>query len=377
MLSLSSPQAAGLDPGKLNRALSMVEAWVAEGVVPGAVVLVARRGRIAAKAAFGKLSSQPGAGAVERDTAFAVASLTKLVTAAAVLKHVDRGKASLDTPVQEVLPEWTVRGANGITLRHLLSHTSGLPEDLPKDALNYDDANPLGVIVDAFMRVEPVREPGEELIYSNLGYGILGRLLERLSGCSYREAVWRSVLGPLWMNDTWFGSPPRGKEGKVALVEGTGRKGTDLDPYNSRYYRELATPWGGMFSTAEDLANFAQAFLDNGKSLLEVGTALSAIRNWTNGLPGGFSNWRSFPTGDWGLGWEIKGSRGRHWSGDLTSHATFGHTGGSGAMIWADPMQDLICVALANRVIANRWPIERPQGRWELLSNAVMESIVN
>ncbi len=316
MLNRSSPQSAGFDPARLERALAIVGEWVEAGVVPGVVVLVARRGRIAASAAYGRMSEEAGARPMEVSTSFAVASLTKVVTASAVLKQIEAGKAALETPVREILPGWRVQGSEGVTLRHLLSHTSGLPEDLAKGTLNYDDANSLDVILDAFMKVPPVKEQGEELIYSNIGFGLLGRVIERLSGYGYREAVWRTVLGPLWMNDTWFGNPPRGKEESVAKVAGTSRAGTPLDPYNSSYYRELATPWGGMFASAEDLAKLAQAYLDNGKPLLEAGTALSATRNWTNGLYGGFSGWRSFPTGDWGLGWEVKGSRGRHWTGE-------------------------------------------------------------
>jgi CubicO group peptidase (beta-lactamase class C family) len=132
-----------------------------------------------------------------------------------------------------------------------------------------------------------------------------------------------------------------------------------------------------MFSTAGDLAVLAQVFLDNGKPLLEVGTALAAIRNWTNGLAGGFASWPEFPSGDWGLGWEVKGARGRHWTGKLTSHATFGHIGASGVFVWADPMRDLICVLLANRATGNGWPIAGPHQRWMAFSDAVGESILD
>lgn len=377
MLSHSSPQGAGFDPAKLDYAFRMVEGWIGEGTVSGAAVLVARRGRIARTRAYGHLSRDDGSPPVQADTAFAVASITKVVTAVTLLKHVDEGKIALDTPVREVLPEWTTPGVEGITFRHLLSHTSGLPEDLPRDALNYEDRNSLDVIIDAFMRLRPEYAPGERLIYSNAGMGIVGRAIERLTGKSYREAVWRTVLGPLWMNDTWFGNPPAGRENRVAVVYGTDRPGTDLDPYNGSYFRALAHPWGGMFSTVEDVAKLAQVFLDNGLPLLDVGTALAATRNLTNGLHGGFANWPGFPTGDWALGWEVKGARGRHWTGERTSHATFGHVGGAGGMVWADPMRDLICVVLANRVISGGWPVTRPQRRWETFSDAVVEAIVN
>jgi beta-lactamase class C len=369
MLTHSSPQGAGLDPGKLNGAFAMVAGWVEERVVPGAVALVVRRGRIAGTWAGGRLSAAPGAGPVSADTPFAVGSITKVITATALLRLVDEGKATIETSVQAVLPEWRVPGAEKIRLHHLLSHTSGLPEDLPRGALNYEDRNSLDTILDAFMSVAPQREPGEKLVYSNIGYGIIGRAVERLSGKGFRELVWRSILGPLWMNDTWFGNPPAGRV--VASVEGTDRPGTDLDQYNGAYWRGLGHAWGGMFSTAADIAMLAQVYLDNGKPLLDAGTGLTAVRNWTNGLQGSRPG---FPSGDWGLGWEVKGARGRHWSGRQTSHATFGHVGHPGAMVWADPMLDLICVLLANRTISNGWPVAGPQSRWPAFSDAIVEA---
>jgi CubicO group peptidase (beta-lactamase class C family) len=377
LLARSSPRGAGLDPEKLHGAFDIVAGWVEEGIVPGAVALVARRGRVASMWAGGRLSGAANAGPVTEDTPFAVASISKLVTAIALLRQIDEGKATLDTPAQSILRDWRVPGAEKVALSHLLSHTSGLPEDLPRNTLQYEDRNPLSVIIDAFMKVPPRYEPGEKLIYSNIGYGIIWKVLETLSGTGYRELVWRSVLGPLWMNDTWFGGPPGEKEGAIATVEGTDRPGTDLDPYNGSYFRGMGHPWGGMFSTAGDIAVLAQVFLDNGKPLLELNTALAAIRNWTNGLEGGFASWSAFPTGDWGLGWEIKGARGKHWTGKHTSHATFGHTGASGVFVWADPMSDLICVLLTNRTTRNGWPITGPHERWMAFSDAVSNSILD
>src|SRR4051812_40645819 len=190
MLTASSPQGAGLNPARLYAAFSMVAGWVEEGTVAGAVALVVRRGKIAGTWAGGRLSRASDAMPVTADTHFAAASVSKVVTAVALLQQIDEGKATLETSVQSILPEWQVPGAEKITLRHLLSHTSGLPEDLPRNVLKYEDRNSLQVMIDAFMEVPPRRNPDEELIYSNIGYGILGRVLERLTGKSYREVVW-------------------------------------------------------------------------------------------------------------------------------------------------------------------------------------------
>ena len=368
MLTQTSPQGAGLDPDKLRTAFALIARWIEEGALPGAVALVARRGRIAATWAGGRLSASPDAPPMTPDAPFPVASITKVVTASALLRQLDLGKATLDTPARDILPEWRVPGSERILLRHLLSHTSGLPVDLPRNSLNYEDRNSFDTILEAFMHVEPRYPPGEKLVYSNIGYGIIGRVIEKLSGKSFRETVWRTVLGPLWMNDSWFGAPPTGKLASIALVAGTDRPGTDLDPFNGAYWRGLGHSWGGMFSTARDLAGLAQAYLDNGKPLLEVGTALAAIRNWTNGLPGGFGGRTALPTGDWGLGWEVKGARGPHWTGERTSHATFCHMGASGVMLWADPMLDMVCVLLTNQATAEATAYRR----WATFSDAVV-----
>jgi beta-lactamase class C len=365
-----------MDPDALDVAFATVASWVDEGVVPGAVALVARRGRIAGTWAGGVRSREPGTAAIGADTVFPIASITKVATATAFLRLADERNVSIETPVRAVLPEWRVPGVDHIKFRHLLSHTSGLPEDLPPGTLDYEDANSLDTMLNAFMEVAPVYAPEEELVYSNIGYGILGRAIERMSGMGYREAVWSVLFGPLWMNDSWFGNPPLDRAQNVATIEGTDHVGTDLEPFNGRYWRGLGHSWGGMFSTAADLAKMAQVFLDNGKPILDVATALTATRNWTNGLHGGYAGRLGFPLGDWGLGWEVKGSRGPHWTGELTSHATFCHIGGSGTMLWADPMRDLICVLLANRSVSNGWHVTRSHKRWATFSDAVVRAAV-
>src|SRR5207253_10386290 len=107
--------------------------------------------------------SAPGSPPMQLDTAFPVASITKVVTAMAVLRQVDKGKLGIETPVKAALPEWRVPGAERIKLRHLLSHTSGLPEDLPDGVLNYEDRNSVDTILDAFMQVPPDYPPEDEL----------------------------------------------------------------------------------------------------------------------------------------------------------------------------------------------------------------------
>src|SRR5437868_1747707 len=153
LLTQTSAQAAGVETDKLDAAFAIVAGWIDEGVIPGAVALDARRGRIAGVWAGGHLSSAPGAPLMRPDTVFPVASITKIVTATAVLRQVDEGKLGIETLVKDILPEWSVPGAERIKVRHLLSHTSGLPEDLAEGVLRYEDRNSVDTIIDLYMQV--------------------------------------------------------------------------------------------------------------------------------------------------------------------------------------------------------------------------------
>src|SRR5204863_7182675 len=160
LLAHSSPQGAWVDPDKLQAAFGIVAGWMEDGTVPGAVALVARRGRIAGTWAGGHLSAAPDARPVSVDTPFAVASITKVVTALALMRQIDEGKATLDTLAQHALPAWRASGAERVTPKHLLSQTSDLPPDLPRGALNYEARNSLDVIVDAFLQIPLRYQPG-------------------------------------------------------------------------------------------------------------------------------------------------------------------------------------------------------------------------
>jgi len=161
---------------------------------------------------------------------------------------------------------------------------------------------------------------------------------------------------------------------RIALLADTSLAGTDLETYNGRYWRGLAIPWGGLFGTPRDLARFAGAFLPSGAAGPHL-LSRPALRLMTSdqaaGVPGGVESARvRWDVAHWGLGWEVKGGKRRHWTGELTSPETFCHFGAAGTLLWADPTRDLAFAVFANRDVARIWTFILP--RWARLSNAVV-----
>jgi beta-lactamase class C len=217
----------------------------------------------------------------------------------------------------------------------------------------------------------------------------------------YHALVHDRILHPLGMRDSALRAPSEWDE-RTAWVERSGQEGTDYEAANSRYYRELGIPWGGLFSTPRDLVRFADVFLPAcggrqrvGLEAAQQGTAaaprivsaataaLMTQAQWSPpdapadvavGLRDAAAPKLSRGAVPWGIGWDVKGAKRGHTSGDLTSPQTFGHTGATGTMVWADPAVDVVCVLLTNRTAASGWNADAP--RRALFSNAVMAAVL-
>src|SRR5947209_7294911 len=192
--------AAGVDAARLARAFALLDGYVAEGAVPGAAAVVTYRGALAGEHYTGLAEAAEGRPIVA-ETLFSLASLTKPVTATALLALVERGLCSLDEPIRRFVPAVeAMAGAERLTARHLLTHTSGLPGFAPEnDALREAQA-PLGAFLAAYLRCPVDFTPGSALRYSNAGVHLQAALIEALCGMGYHEAVARLVLGPLGLH---------------------------------------------------------------------------------------------------------------------------------------------------------------------------------
>jgi len=364
---------------ELDRALALLDEWVGPRGVNGAAAVVWARGEVVAERYAGE--ARPGV-PVAAETLFALASVTKPITAATVMTLVEAGLLALDEPVVRLVSEFGARIAGddvdpalealrpGVTVRHLLAHLSGLPEDLAPRHLRYADRADLATITDAMSRLPLQSAPGVELRYSNAGYAILARIVERLTGEPFWQVARRRVLAPLGLDDV-VAAPGPELAARIALVSGATHAGTELETYNAPYWRGLALPWGGLFGTPRDVARFAASFLPHGPRLLAPPTVALMTGDQAEGVPGGIESgkvrWR---VAHWGLGWEIKGTKRRHWTGDLTSPRTFCHFGQAGTLVWGDPTQDVALAVFTNRTVAHHWTFIL--GRWARLSNAVV-----
>lgn len=358
-----------------------IERWVAEGAVRGAGIAIEHRGEVVATHVAGE--AQPGV-AVTPETLFALASVSKPFTAAAVMRVVDEGLFALDDAVASILPEFGAPDdpfaedalpqlearREEITVRQLLAHTSGLPENAGVKRLRMRDLPSLDHMVDVMTAVPLQSPPGEVLRYSNLGPAIAARAAERATGRPFHELLQHTILDAMGLPGIALRPGPE-LDGRIALVQDPSQEGTPAESYNSRYWRDLGIPWGGYFGTTTDVVRFATSFLPGRGRPLSDETAREMTTDQVRGLPGGVESagihWQH---GAWGIGWEVKGPKRNHWTGAKTAPETYCHWGQSGTLVWVDPTRELGVAVFANRTVRQPWPLRPP--RWGQLSDAIV-----
>ena len=401
--NLDGARAGGFDVDRLRAAFGLLTGWVGEGILPAAAALVARGGKVAGEVYVGQ--GAPGRPATS-ETVWHLASITKPFTATAVMSLVEAGILDLDIPIQTYVPEFATwaRGLwrDQITLRHSLTHCSGLPGFARNNTDLRRAHAPLSAFVSAFGSEPVIFEPGTLHYYSNCGIlmaaetvaravsGKLGKALPEPAIASFHGHVRDRALLPLGMTNTTF-FPDADWDDRVARVADVGQP-SDWEMSNSAYYRALGIPWGGLYSTPRDLVRFVDSFLPAtagvarmaaGARLLSPLAAATMITQQFAPpdapaalfpeLRDGAPPTSLRPAVPWGVGWLLKGSRRASYFGSLTSPATFGHLGASGTMVWADPATDTALVVLTNRTLAAGWTPE--PGRLALFSNAVLGAL--
>lgn len=364
--------------------LAIIDEWIDGGVVQGATAAVWHRGDIIASRTAGE--ARPGA-PVADDTLFALASVSKPMTAAAVLLVLDNSGTGLDTPLAAILPEFSSIDdpfdddaapqlealRDRVTFRHLLCHTSGLPENIGVKRIRMSDQPTLDQLVDAMGNLPLQSAPGEELRYSNAGPALAARGASVIDGRDFHAILEEEILTPVGLHNI-VPRPAPDLDARIAIVAGAARNSGPAESYNSQYWRELGITWGGYFGSAQDVLRFATSFVPDQVSPLSPETRREMTIDQTGGVPGGVNSagvrWER---GSWGLGWEVKGDKDRHWTGTLTSPGTWCHWGQSGTLVWVDPDRELGLAVFGNRTVANAWPLRPP--RWSDLSDAVTYAV--
>jgi CubicO group peptidase (beta-lactamase class C family) len=312
---------------------------------------------------------------VEPDTIFLVASITKPVTATAAMLLVERGKLSLDEPVSSIVPEFGAKGKEGVLVRHLLTHTSGLPDQLHENQQLRARHAPLEEFVRRICEVELLFPPGTSVSYQSCGLAMIAEIVERIEGMELREFMRREISEPLGMDDTSLGAQQDKLQriSRVRIPGGSFQYGSgEVDwNWNSPYWWNFGAPWGGMFTTVQDLTAFCQMFLDGGRhggvQILSPATVAAMTSDQTIAMPGLPAETKL--TDRWGLGWRLRRGADSGF-GDLVSDATYGHGGATGTLVWIDPRLQLICVIFTNDPTG-------ASGLRSLVSNAVAGSVVD
>jgi CubicO group peptidase (beta-lactamase class C family) len=338
-----------------------MKAFVEDGTISGAVTLVARHDRMLSVDAVG-LADIKAAQPMRPDSLFWIASMTKPITAVAVLLLQDEGKLNVEDPVEKYLPEFKsqwliqektdrsltlIRPARPITLRDLLTHTSGLG-DVPSPRPD----STLAELVMAYAQQPLKFAPGSKWEYCNPGINTLGRVVEVVSGQKFENFLERRLFRPLGMKDTTFW-PTASQVRRLArsykpAKEGRGLEETEIFFIKGALSDGRRTPYpaGGLFSTARDLARFYQMALNagtvEGRKIISKEAIDLMTRTQTGDIKTGFTEGMS-----WGFGFQVvKEPQGVT---AMLAPGTFGHGGAYATQSWADPKKDLILILMIQR----------------------------
>jgi CubicO group peptidase (beta-lactamase class C family) len=327
----ASPLLAALRRGRWDDAADALERATAGKQVDAAVLQVTQKDEQLTRA-FGKAASG--------DAMFLLGSISKPINVTAVMTLFDQGEFRLEDRVKKYLPEFAGDGRDGVTIRHLLTHTSGLPDQLA----NNNDLRKRHASLKEFAEQAVATRldfaPGDRYQYSSMGILLAARIAEHISGSDILTLVDRAVFGPLGMKHSAQGLGRFKQEDMVPCqAEGAAPESGAGDPkakewdWNSSYWRKLGAPWGGTHASAPDIARFLDEFLGARGKAVKPETARLMTRN--------HNPEKITPRG---LGFAV----GKGAGSPGCSERTFGHSGSTGTLCWADPESETVCVVLTS-----------------------------
>lgn len=373
VLHQSSARGAGMAEAPLLQINQLINQAISDKVMPGAVTFVARGGKIVKHDAYGysakyidrSLTEMKNPISMQPDTIFDLASISKIFTSTAVMILFEKGLFELDDPVANYIPEFAANGKAEVTIRQLLTHTSGFTAWIPL----YTQGNSREERIQLVFKQPLKNAPGSTYEYSDLNMITLGVLIERLSNQRQDEFVREHITEPLGMKDTMY-NPPAELKNRIAATEyqSTPNRGLVWGEVHDENAWSLDGVAGhaGVFSTAEDLAKLAHIFINEGKyggkRILKPETVKLLLENQN----------AEFSGDDHGLGWEL----GQGWYMDALSEGTFsfGHTGYTGTSIVVSPNNKTVAILLTNRVHPSRATVSTNQTR-RLFARQVADAI--
>ena len=340
-LPLAEPDAVGLDAQRLQRIDEIVAEGLAEKKMPGCVVCVGRHGKIAFLKAFGQKRLQPSELPMATDTLFDMASITKpMATATSIMLLIERGQLRLTDKVASILPDFAVNGKEPITIHDLLIHHSGLLADNSIKDYEHGHDEAIKRICDLKL-LNPI---GTKFVYSDVNFILLGEIVAKVSEKNVHEFSREHLFAPLGMKSTGYlpSEELRVKAAPTEQRDGHWMLGEVHDP--RAFKLGGVAGHAGLFSTAEDVAVYAQMMLGRGEYGGARVLSPETVERMTRG--------DRVSSGVRGLGWDKRTGYSIN-RGELLSDSAFGHGGFTGTVLWIDPELDLFFIFLSNRVHPN------------------------
>jgi len=370
----AKPEEIGIDGARLQRAYDLLEKWTtgANPPVPGAAILVGRRGKVVAPRLFGKQGPEADAEPIRPDGLFLIASITKPITYLGAMLLVERGLLRLSDPVTRYIPDFAAHHKEDTLVHHLFTHTSGMPDMLPKNEELRQQHAPLEKFIEGAIReTVPLFGAGTDFSYQSMGTLVVAEIVQRLSGMTIHEFLHQQIFSPLDLQSIGLGSKGFDRRRLVRVQTPEYQQGGDFG-WNSRYWQQLGAPWGGMFSSPEDMAVICQMLLEGGSyggvKLLSPRTVQMMTSNRLDDYPELPEPIRRCQ--GWGLGWQLNHvGQADSWS-DLLDRQVYGHTGATGTLMWIDPAREGFCILFTTE--------QRSRSPWRLpmLSSAVSSAFV-
>jgi CubicO group peptidase (beta-lactamase class C family) len=370
-LPIAKPQAIGIDSVRIQRAYDLLKHWCETDKVPAAGFCVGRKGQMLEPRFCGRQRPEAGAPPLRKDALFLVASITKPVTVTAVMMLVERGELTLDDKVSALVPKFAANGKQDVQIRHLMTHTSGLPDMVPNNEELRRAHQPVAAFIEETCKVPLLFPPGTKVNYQSMGTAMLGEIVHQITGLTLPEFLRKEVFGPLGMQDTSLGWQPAKKDRIAAIrvppeLENTGWN------WNTPYWLGFGAPWGGMITSPADFAGFCQMMLNGGilgnVRILSPATVRAMATNQLAALP-------QVPEEDrrcrpWGLGWRLNWPGNSANFGDLLGPGTYGHWGATGTLCWISPEAEAFFLLFTTQP-------QEPEGRFlARLSNVVAAALV-
>lgn len=342
-LPFAKPSEIGLDAGRLSVAFDLLEQWTTgpAAAIPGGALAVGRRGKMVEPRYFGRQGPEPDAPAIRRDGLFLLASLTKPITYLGAMLLVERGLLSLSRRVTDYLPEFAAHHKETTLVQQLFTHTSGLPDMLPNNLELRRAQAPLETFIAGAIRdTVPLFPPGTGHSYQSMGTLVTAAIVQKITGLTIQEFLRKEIFQPLGLASTSLGLGELDEERIVALRPPEGQE--PAWGWNSRYWRDLGAPWGGLFSTPEDFAVLCQLMLSGGEyggvRLLAPQTVQLMTTNRLDDHPEVPESIRR--ARPWGLGWSLNHRQYDTILCDTLGPHVFGHIGATGTLFWCDPQTE-------------------------------------